>query len=430
MFDPSAHDFFDPSAVETELRRVTDICHTCRRCYNLCPSFDVLFRALDRPEVDGESERLPVSDLTAFSDLCYECKLCIPHCPYYPPHRWEVDIPRTVLRDRASRVKQEGKTALRERVLSSADGVGKLSSALAPLVNAVNETRLARVLLEKTLGIHRDRLLPVYAGETFSRWWEKRGGGTTPLPARSGDANGRVALFVTCTVNYNAPRVGRAAVAVLEKNGVEVVVPPQRCCGMPFLESGDIDSARESRLWNVQALIPFVREGYTVVVPGPTCSLTLRKEYPVLGTEEAARQVAEATLDLCEYLMRRHAAGRLALDFERSPGRVLYQVPCHLKVQDIGFKSRDLLRLIPGAEVQTVEKCTGHDGTWSMKREYFPLSMQIGRPVFEQVRGERPDTVASDCPLAALQIRQGTGRSPKHPVEIVAEAYGLALSGD
>jgi len=423
LFDPNGHDFYDLAAVDTELRRVADICQTCRRCYNLCPSFDVLFRALDRPEVDGEAERLAGEDLAGFSDLCYECKLCIPHCPYYPPHRWDVDVPRVVFRDRAAHVKNAGKPGLRERVLSSADAVGRLSSALAPLVNSVNESRAARVLLEKTLGVHRDRLLPTYAGETFQAWWERRGGRTRPEPkAFSGD---RVALFVTCSLNYNAPDVARAAVAVLEKNGIAVAVPEQRCCGMPFLESGDLDSARECRLTNVASFGPFVEAGYTVVAPGPTCSLTLRKEYPLLGADEKGRQVSDSTVDLCEYLMRRHVEGRLALDFRRSPGKVLYHLPCHLKVQDIGFKSRDLLKLIPGAEVFTVERCTGHDGTWSMKTEYFPLSMKIGAPVFQEVTEGRPDTIATDCPLAGLQIRQGTGRTAKHPVQILAEAYGL-----
>ncbi len=214
MFDPSAHGFYDPSAVEKELRRVADICHGCRRCYDLCPSFDVLFQALDRPEVDGEAERLRAGDLAEFSDLCYECKLCIPHCPYYPPHRWEVDIPRVVLRDRASRVKHAGGAALRERILASVDAVGKLSSAAAPLVNSLNDSRLARVALEKTLGVHRDRLLPTFAGETFLEWWQRRGGATAP--SERAPVRDRVALFVTCSFNYNTPEVGRAAVAVLE----------------------------------------------------------------------------------------------------------------------------------------------------------------------------------------------------------------------
>ena len=423
MFDPTSPGFFDPAAVEKELRRVADICHTCRRCYNLCPSFDVLFRALDRPEVDGVADLLAAGDLGEFSDLCYECKLCIPHCPYYPPHRWDVDVPRLVLRDRASRVRNEGKPALRERVLASVDGLGSVGTRAAPIANAMHEFRFARVLLEKTLGVHRDRLLPAWASETFVQWWARRGGSTAP--SESAPRGDRVALFVTCSVNANSPEIGRAAVAVLEKNGCEVVVPEQRCCGMPFLESGDLDSARECRWDNVTALLPFVRAGYAVVSPGPTCSLMLRKEYPVLGPEEEGTELARGTLDLCEYLMRLHAAGRLATDFQRSPGKVLYQVPCHLKVQDIGFKSRDLLALIPGSEVVTIERCTGHDGTWSMKTEYFPLSMKVGRAVFDAVIAERPDRVATDCPLAGLQIRQGTGKTPKHPVQILAEAYGL-----
>jgi glycerol-3-phosphate dehydrogenase subunit C len=424
MFDPSAHGFFDPAEVEKELRRVADICHTCRRCYNLCPSFDVLFRALDRPQVDGEVERLPAADLGEFSDLCYECKLCIPHCPYDPPHRWDVDVPRVVLRDRASRVKRDGKPALRERILSSADAVGAVATKAAPVANALNGSRLARVLLEKTLGVHRDRLLPVWSRETFLQWWARRGGSTRPEP-RASSVRDRVALFVTCSVNANAPEVGRATVAVLEKNGCEVAVPDQRCCGMPFLESGDLDSARECRWDNVTSLLPFVRAGYSVVAPGPTCSLTVRKEYPVIGPEPEAREVAAATFDLCEYLVRRHAAGKLSTDFARSPGKIVYQVPCHLKVQGIGFKSRDLLQLIPGSHVVTVERCTGHDGTWSLKTEYFPLSMRVGKPVFDEIQRENPDRVATDCPLAGIQIKQGTGRVAKHPIQIVAEAYGL-----
>ncbi len=424
-FDPASHDFFDPGAVDAELRRVADICHGCRRCYNLCPSFDVLFRAFDRPEVDGEVENLPAADLGEFSDLCFECRLCIPHCPYYPPHRWEVDVPRLVMRDRASRVAAAGKPPLRDRLLASADAIGKLATSAAPVVNALHDSRFARVLMEKTLGVHRDRLLPTWASETFMEWWERRGGSTQPGPSVAGHE--RVALFVTCAVNGASPDVGRAAVAVLEKNGCEVAVPPQRCCGMPFLENGELDSARECRRDNAAALLPFVRAGYTVVSPGPTCSLTLRKEYPVHGGDEEAREVAGRTLDLCEFLMRLHARGRLSTDFRRSPGKVVYHVPCHLKVQDIGFKSRDLLQLIPGSEVVTVEKCTGHDGTWSMKTEYFPISMNVGRPVFEVVNAERPDRVATDCPLAGIQIRQGTGKTPKHPIQIVAEAYGLRL---
>jgi Fe-S oxidoreductase len=424
MFDPSSHDFYDPSAVEREVRRVAGVCHSCRRCEHLCPSFDVLFRALDRPEVDGDAGRLAGADLQRFSDLCYECRLCSARCPYTPPHRWDVDVPRLVLRDRAARVKHAGGPALRERILASADAVGRLSAAAAPLVNSLAESRLARTLLEKTLGVHRDRLLPTFAGETFVAWWARRGGATKP--SERAPRRDRVALFVSCSLNFSAPDVARAAVAVLEKNGCELVVPEQRCCGMPFLEIGDVDAARECRLANVGAFHPFVEAGYAVVSAEPTCSLALKKEYPVLDTDARGAALSEATLDLCEFLMRRHAEGRLALDFARNPGRVLYQAPCHLKVQDIGLPSRDLLALISGAEVVTVEACTGHGGTWSTRKEYFPISTEIGRPVFDRVKEERPDAVATDCSRAGIQIKQGTGRTAKHPVQILAEAYGLS----
>jgi len=419
-FDPSARDFADPTAMEKEYRRVMDICHTCRRCYNLCPSFDVIFKALDRPEVDGEIDRVPKRDLDAFTDLCYECKLCIPHCPYYPPHRWDVDIPRLVLRDRATRVRSAGRPPLRDRILGSADAVGAAASKLAPLVNFASRNGASRWAMEKTLGVHRERLLPLYHGETFEKWWAGRNGKTTLAEVEGEDA---VLLFVTCSVNFNNPATGKAAVAVLERSGVEVVVPPQRCCGMPFLDSGDIDSALAHRRSNVDSFLPFVRAGIPIVTTGPTCSLTLKKEYPVLGDDAGAREISAATHDLSEYLMKRHAEGKLALDFAGSPGRVLYQVACHLKVQDIGFRSRDLLALVPGTTVEIVEKCTGHDGTWSMKTEYFPMSMEVGRKVFDAVEKAGADVVASDCPLAGIQIRQGTGVAVRHPIEIFADCY-------
>lgn len=423
-FDPSARDFADPPALEKEYRRIMDICHTCRRCYNLCPSFDTIFRALDRPEVDGEIDRVPKADLNAFTDLCYECKLCIPHCPYYPPHRWDVDIPRLVLRDRAARVRSEGRPPVRDRILGSADALGSLASLAAPAVNFANRTGPVRWAMEKTLGVHRDRLLPAFHGETFEKWWTRRGGKTSVAELESDDA---VVLFTTCSVNFNSPDIGKAAVAVLEKNGVEVVVPFQKCCGMPFLDSGDLDSARGNLRENLNSLMPFVRRGIPVVTTGPTCSLTLKKEYPLLGKHGEADALSHATLDLSEYLMKRHAAGKLETDFPKSAGRIAYHVACHLKVQDIGFRSRDLLALVPGNHIETIEKCSGHDGTWSMKTEYFPMSMEIGKPLFEKIRETSADAVATDCPLAGLQIRQGAGVSPRHPIQIFAECYGLEV---
>jgi Fe-S oxidoreductase len=226
-------------------------------------------------------------------------------------------------------------------------------------------------------------------------------------------------------VKCNDPAFGKVAVACVMRNGIEFVLPFQKCCGMPLLDSGDLDSALENRRSNLSSLLPFVRRGIPVVTTGPTCSLTLKKEYPLLGSDAEAEELARATFDLSEYLMKRHAAGKLATDFVKAAGRITYHVACHLKVQDIGFKSRDLLALVPGNHVETVEKCSGHDGTWSMKTEYFPMSMEIGRGLFEKIRSTPSDAVATDCPLAGIQIRQGAGTRPRHPIQIFADCYGL-----
>ncbi len=142
----------DAATLSAELTRVADICHGCRRCFSLCPSFDVLFKGLDVAEVDGEAEKLPKKVLDDFVDLCYECKLCLPHCPYIPPHRWAVDVPHLVLESRNVRMKETG-LPLRERLLSRPDALGRLARPVAPVANFVNTLPLARWALEKTLGV-------------------------------------------------------------------------------------------------------------------------------------------------------------------------------------------------------------------------------------------------------------------------------------
>jgi Fe-S oxidoreductase len=234
-----------------------------------------------------------------------------------------------------------------------------------------------------------------------------------------------VALFATCQVEYHAPEVGRAAIRVLRKNGVDVSLPSQRCCGMPYLDGGGVEEARRQIDDNVRTLGPAVREGREVVVPGPTCSYMMKQEWASLASDkETAGLIAGRTRDLFEYLARLHAQGRLDTAFPVNPGRVAYQLPCHLKAQNMGTKSADVLRLT-GAEVTVIERCSAVDGTWGFKKEYYPLSMKVAEPLFRDVREARPDRVATDCPLAGLQIAQGTGTEPRHPIQVLAEAYGL-----
>ncbi len=410
--------YWNQAKTEDELRRVFDLCNGCRRCYNLCPSFNDLFERLDSESVDGEADKLESPDLRSVTDFCYQCKLCYNHCPYTPPHRWEIDFPRLMLRSKAGQVKRDGQS-FQDAFLGQVDRVGRLGSFFAPIANWALKNPVNRWLMEKLLGLHRKRLLPAYASETFRRWFDRR-----KVTTGSGDGK-KVALFYTCSVNYNEPETGKACVQVLERNRCQVACPQQQCCGMPFLDGGDVEAAKTSARANVASLHALVREGYDIVVPGPTCSFTIKQEYPLLFPGEESRKVAERTFDVCEYLMSLHGEGKLDTGFTKGMGQLAYQMPCHLRAQNMGYKSRDLMELIPDTQVHLMEKCAAIDGTWGLKQQYFDLSLKVAKSLLDEIQEKRPDLTVSDCPLAGLQIEQGTGRKSLHPVRVLAKAYGL-----
>lgn len=416
-FDPRDPAFFDVAAVEKELARVTEICDGCRRCHRLCPSFDFMLEKVD--EHEGDVSKVATADYRRVVDLCWQCKLCFNHCPYTPPHRWQIDFPRLMLRAKAARARAEGVTR-QDRFLGDIDRNGPRAAALAPLVNAANRFRPHRVLLEAAVGVHRDRNLPRFHHKTFARWFRERAPRKAPPPAR------RVALFFSCSVNYNEPQVGRDAVAVLERNGCEVACPEQVCCGMPFLDGGDIAGATANARRNLAALAPAVAAGATVVVPQPTCSYVLKHEYPLLAPGPESEAVAKATRDVFEYLAARKAEGTLDTAFPgRAPGKVAYQVPCHLRAQNMGTKTRDVLQLVPGTRVSVIERCTAMDGTWAMKKEFYPLSLKYAQKAAAEMEEGAPDVFATDCTLSALQIEAVRGQKPAHPLGLLREAYGL-----
>lgn len=415
-FNPAVSQFWDEKAHREKILRVFDICHGCRRCFNLCPSFADLFNKLDEEQIDGEVKKFSPADIRKVVDDCYYCRLCYNHCPYHTPHAYDLDFPRLMVQAKIQNAKKK-KSRFRDRFLVNTDLSGRLFTPIAPLVNFGNRIGILRVILEKVLGIHRDRLLPDFAARTFRSWFSGR---------KKVEPKGlkKAVFFYTCHVNYNTPEIGKAAIEVLEKNGIEVAVPDQVCCGMPFFDTGEIDRVLEKAKFNLDEMEKWVDRGYEIVIPVPTCSLMLKKEYPDLYQTDQARKVSAATFDLAEYLVKLHREGNLALDFKKTGfGKVSWQVPCHLRDQNIGYKSRDLLKLIPGTDVEVVEKCSGHDGSWGVKTEFFKASMKVGRPLFRIIEEGEPSRVASDCPLAGLQIAQGTGKKSVHPVEILNEAY-------
>jgi Fe-S oxidoreductase len=417
MFDLTDPRFFDPDAVEAELRRVTSLCESCRRCHRLCPSFDSLLdEAVDRN--DGDVSRITTADYRKIVDLCWQCKLCYNHCPYTPPHSWAIDFPRLMLRAKAARAKAEGVT-LRDRALGDADLTGTVGSALAPVSNWANSFPPHRRLLAATLGIDPVRRLPAFHRRTFASWMAARG-------TRRPSGAHRVTLFYSCSINYNDPQTGRDVVSVLERNDCAVKCPDQVCCGMPFLDGGDVGGATRNARRNIATLRSAAGRGEKIVVPQPTCSYVLKKEYPLLVPGDDARAVAAATVDVFEYLASRRADATLDLGFTgRAPGRVAYQMPCHLRAQNMGSKTRDVLEAIPGTSVTLVERCTAMDGTWGMKKEFFAVSLKYARRAVAEMEEAKPDVHATDCSLSALQIEEASGRKPAHPIALLREAYGI-----
>jgi len=415
-----------------ELERVYDICHGCRRCVSLCTAFPTLFDLVDNSdtlEVDGVKKE----DYWKVVDQCYLCDLCyMTKCPYVPPHPWNVDFPHLMLRAKAVK-HRKGETAFRDKLLSSTDALGKLASipVVVQMVNTVNRTPAARKVMESTLGIHKDRVLPEYTSAKFRSKARAKAG----FPARDGNnAPGKAAIFSTCYVNYNEPGIGQDLLEVLAHNEIPaIVVEKENCCGMPKLELGDLDAVEKLKHGNLPVLAKLAREGYAILTPIPSCTLMFKQELPLLFPDDPdCKLVAEAMYDPFEYLTLRHKDGLLRTDFKKELGNVSYHVACHLRVQNMGLRTQEMLKMVPGTSVNTVERCSGHDGTWGVKKEYFDNSMKIGRPVFRAMAGKegtQPDYISSDCPIAGRHIQQGMGADGKgekqHPITLLRIAYGL-----
>ena len=426
--DWKSADFYDEARLDKELERIFEICHGCRRCVNLCTAFPTLFDLVDGSktmEVDGVAKQ----DYGKVVDQCYLCDMCyMTKCPYVPPHPWNVDFPHLMLRAKAVKFRKGG-VRIRDQLLSSTDAMGRLATipVVVQFVNAANKTGVIRGVMEKALGVHKDRVLPEYASTKF------RGSAqaNAAFPARDGkNTPGKVAVFATCYVNYNEPGIGHDLLKVLAHNEVPaMLVEKEACCGMPKLELGDLEAVARSKEANIPVLARLAREGYAILTAVPSCTLMFKQELPLMFPDDPdVKGVAEAMFDPFEYLVARHKDGLLKTDFRRPLGKVSYHVPCHLRVQNIGQKTRELLEMIPATHVTTVERCAGHDGTWGVKAEYFENSMKIGRPVFRQMAEPGPDYVSSDCAIAGRHILQGMGATTarkEHPITLIRIAYGL-----
>jgi glycerol-3-phosphate dehydrogenase subunit C len=423
--DPNDERFWDPRDLEAEMRRMLDVCHNCRMCVGYCGTFPDVFARVDRDvEKRGAqgAELLGAADFASATDLCWQCKLCYVKCPYTKDegHAWLLDIPRLLMREKAQRARRNGVT-LQDKVLGEPQALGRMTAGpLAPIANFVNANRLVRKAAEVTAGISSKFPLPTFATQTFAGWLEHH----TALPGAG--SRGTVALFATCLGDYNFPRIAATATRVLEKNGWAVLRPEQTCCGMPNLDGGDVESAKGKAAANVASLLPHVEKGHKIVSLQPTCGYMVKKEWPdLLGTEDAKR-VAAATVDVMELLEQQRRDKSLSREYTRGAGKVAYHAACHLRAQKIGFPAVRLMSTLPDTEVEVIEQCSAVDGTWGMKAQYYEMGRRYAQKLTRGVENAGAQTVATDCALAARRILAENRVAARHPVEILAEAYGVA----
>jgi Fe-S oxidoreductase len=433
--DWKAPDYYNEEAALHEMERIFDICHGCRRCVSLCGAFPLLFDLVDEnptTEVHGIDKK----DYWKVVDQCYLCDLCyMTKCPYVPPHPWNVDFPHTMLRAKAIKFKK-GEVGLGQKLLASTDVHGQIAGIpiVVQVANAVNQTKVTRGLMEKTLGVDREAWLPALATRKF----RSRTPVSKDYPVRDGEKTpGKVAIYATCYVNYNEPGIGHDLLKILDHNEVPyVLVEKEKCCGMPKLELGDLEGVDAHKQANIPVLAKYAKDGYAILAAVPSCALMFKQELPLMYPDEPDVQlVKEHMWDPFEYLMARKRDGLLKTEFSTPLGKISYQIPCHGRVQNIGKKTEEMLKMVPGTSVQTHERCSGHAGTFGVKKATHQQAMKIGKPLFKAMANHKdgglPDVISSDCPLGGHHIAQGfdvngLGAPPqKHPLTLIRMAYGL-----
>jgi len=428
-------EFYDEASALKEMERVFDICHGCRRCVSLCQSFPTLFDLVDATD-DGEVHGVKKEAYWKVVDQCYLCDLCyMTKCPYTPPHAWNLDFPHLMLRAKAIKHKK-GEVHASEKFLASTDTHGSFAGIpiVVQAVNAVNRTKFARKLMDSQLGVHPDAWMPTLASQRF-RWG--RAMSNTTFPAVNGQRTpGKVAIFSTCYVNYNEPGIGEDLIKLLDHNEIPYeIVEKESCCGMPKLELGDLDAVAGHKEANMPVLAKYAREGWAIVSPVPSCTLMFKQELPLMFPDcDDTQAVKAAMFDPFEYFIARHKDGLLKTDFKAALGKVSYHIPCHGRVQNIGKKTEEMFKLIGQTvevKLNTVERCSGHAGTYGVKKPYHPVAMKIGKPVFKAMAKDEPDVISSDCALAGHHIAQGMqqagtpAKALQHPLSLVRQAYGL-----
>ena len=423
-------DFLDEKKLNDEMRRVFDICHGCRRCFNLCDSFPKLFDMIDESK-NEDVESLSNDQFSPVVDSCTLCDMCfMTKCPYVPPHEFDLDFPHLMLRYRTLQKKQNKLSSIPAQ-LAQIDRNSKIGIMFSGFFNWFLDvkSKILRKILELVVGIDKRVKLPVYNSETFTNYFKKN---NKFLNKESLIKNRKVVIYTTCFVNFNKKDTGVAALKVLKKNGVEVQEAYPGCCGMPFLEQADLPKVVDQATKVSKDLLSWVDKGYQIITLTASCGLMLKFEWPLLLPEnEDIKRLSKNVSDIDEYIVDISAKEGLAEGLHEIDGGVTVHHACHARAQNMGIKARDMLKLIPNIKIDVVERCAGHGGTFGVMKETHKLALKVGRPTARQIKKKNNKYMASDCPLAGNHLKQLekdtniSNDEALHPIELLAKSYKL-----
>ena len=421
-------DFLNPEKIDQEMRRVFDICHGCRRCFNLCDSFPKLFDYIDESD-EGEVSSLSSDKFKPVVDACTLCDMCfMTKCPYVPPHEFDLDFPHLMLRYRMLQ-KKNGEISNTTKQLAKIDRNAKIGVFFSGIVNWVSNVKntLFRKILELFTGIDRRVVLPKYNSETFSNYFKKLKKNIVEK-----DTNRKVVIYSTCFVNFNKKNTGEAALKVLHHNNVDVEHSYAGCCGMPYLEQADPDQVVKQANLVSKELLKYVDQGYKVITLTASCGLMLKFEWPLLlPDDEGIKKLSKNTFDIDEYIVYIANNGGLVEGLQEIDGGVTVHHACHARAQNMGNKARDMLKLIPNVKIDVVERCAGHGGTFGVMKETHDMAIKVGKTTASTVKRKNNKYMASDCPLAGKHIKQLAkdtnivSDEALHPIELLAKSYRL-----
>ena len=421
-------DFLNPEKIDQEMRRVFDICHGCRRCFNLCDSFPKLFDYIDESE-EGEVTSLSSDKFKPVVDACTLCDMCfMTKCPYVPPHEFDLDFPHLMLRYRMLQ-KKNGEISNTTKQLAKIDRNAKIGVFFSGIVNWVSNVKntLFRKILEFFTGIDRRVVLPKYNSETFSNYFKK-----FKKNIVGKDTNRKVVIYSTCFVNFNKKNTGEAALKVLHHNNVEVEHSYAGCCGMPYLEQADPEQVVKQANLVSKELLKYVDQGYKVITLTASCGLMLKFEWPLLlPDDEGIKKLSKNTFDIDEYIVDIANNEGLVEGLQEIDGGVTVHHACHARAQNMGNKARDMLKLIPNVKIDVVERCAGHGGTFGVMKETHDMAIKVGKTTASTVKRKNNKYMASDCPLAGKHIKQLAedtnivSDEALHPIELLAKSYRL-----